>query len=180
MAFVITALALVGLLCALNLLLTLGVIKRLREHTKLLAEVAPPPSVKVGQEVGDFETTTWRGERIAAEMLEPGTLVGFFSPTCGPCKEKLPKFVSHVGALPAGQPTPLAVVIGEADTASDFLAQLSPVARVVVERGDGPVSRAFGVRAYPTLLRVDRDGSGRLVVGASQVDVDRPAVVAVG
>lgn len=180
MPFVITALAFVGLLGALNLLLTIGVIKRLREHTTLLAEVTPPPMVKVGQEVSDFETTSFDGQRIAADLLEPGTLVGFFSPTCGPCKEKLPKFVSHVGALPAEQPTPLAVVIGEVDAAGDFLAQLTPVARVVVERGDGPVSRAFGVRAYPTLLRVDRDGSGRLVVGANQVDVDRPAVVAVG
>jgi hypothetical protein len=180
MAFVSTALVLVGLLCTLNLILTLGVIKRLREHTTRLAEVTPPPAVKVGQEIGDFETTTLAGEPVTAERLGSGTLVGFFSPTCGPCKEKLPKFVSHVRALPDGQHTPLAVVIGEADAAGDFLAALSPIAQVVVEPGDGPLGRAFGVRAYPTLLRVDRDDAGRLVVGANQVDVERPAVVAVG
>ena len=66
MPFVITALAFVGLLGALNLLLTIGVIKRLREHTTLLAEVTPPPMVKVGQEVSDFETTSFDGQRIAA------------------------------------------------------------------------------------------------------------------
>ncbi|MFJ6195513.1 TlpA family protein disulfide reductase [Micromonospora sp. NPDC092111] len=181
MSILIAAVALVGLLCLLDLVLTFGVVKRLREHTALLAEVVPPsPAVKVGQEVGTFEAVTVTGEPVTTDRLGSGTLVAFFSPTCGPCKDKLPKFVAHTRGLPAGQEAPLAVVIGDAEQAGDFLAELSPVARVVVERGDGAVSSAFGVRAYPTLLRVDRDDAGRLVVGANQVEVDRPAAVAVG
>ncbi|MEU4475156.1 hypothetical protein [Micromonospora sp. NPDC023888] len=181
MPILVAALVLVGLLCALDLILTLGVVQRLRKHGALLAEVvSPSPDLEVGQEIGEFETTTVAGEPVTPGLLGSGTLVGFFSPTCGPCKDKLPAFVSHVRGLPAGQGTPLAVVIGEPDQATDFLTKLTPVARVVVERGDGPVSQAFGVRAYPTLLRVDRDDADRLVVGANRVEVDGPAAVAVG
>ncbi|MEH0930356.1 TlpA family protein disulfide reductase [Micromonospora sp. CPCC 205558] len=181
MPFLITALTLVGLLCALDLILTLGVVKRLREHTALLAKVAPPPpAIEVGQKIDEFSATTVAGEAVTADRLDSGTLVAFFSPTCAPCKEKLPKFVSHARALPAGQRTPLAVVIGQAEQADDFLAELTPVARVVVEPDNGPVSRAFGVQAYPTLLRVDRDDAGRLVIGANDVEVGRQVSVAVG
>jgi hypothetical protein len=179
MAFLIAAVVLVGAVCALDLVLTVGVVKRLREHTALLASfTAPPPVVEVGKEVDAFEATTADGELVTRDAVATDVLVGFFSPTCGPCKEKLPKFVSHTRGMPGGEQRPLAVVIGEAEQAREFVQALSPVARVVVERGDGVLSQAFGVRAYPTVLRVGRDDADRLVVTDNQVEVELPAMVA--
>ncbi|MEQ4301017.1 redoxin domain-containing protein [Plantactinospora sp. B6F1] len=179
MPFLIAALVITGLLCVLNLILTLGVIKRLREHTELLSTIAQgPPAIEVGQVVGEFETTTVDHEALTRDALTGDTLVAFFSPTCGPCKEKLPKFVEHVRALP-GRDRSLAVVVGDRDQAQAFVADLRPVTRVVVEAGDGALSSAFRARAYPTLLRVGRDDAGRLVVTANKVEVDQPATLAV-
>ncbi|GAA2317054.1 hypothetical protein SVIO_070720 [Streptomyces violaceusniger] len=168
----------VGALCALDLILTLGVIKRLREQTTLLAKMSgPPPAISIGEEIGEFEATTVDGEPVSRELLTGETLVAFFSPTCGPCKEKLPAFVDHVRALPAGGTQALAVVVGEADDAAAFLAELSPVARVVLEGVGGPLGKAFQASAYPTLLRVAPGEDGRVVVTANQVALDRPTAV---
>jgi hypothetical protein len=180
MSLVIAALVLTWVLCALNLILMVGVIKRLREHTELFATVTQgPPSVPVGQAVGDFATQTVDGLPLTRDALTGETLVAFFSVTCGPCKEKLPRFVEYVRALPAGRDRSLAVVIGEPDAAQAFAADLRTVTRVVTEQGDGPLSTAFQARAYPTLLMVAPDDTGRLVVTTNRVDVDRPAPVPV-
>ncbi|MFD2416586.1 TlpA family protein disulfide reductase [Amycolatopsis pigmentata] len=171
-----TAVILVGLLCAFDLLLTLGVIKRLREHTELLsaAESAPPAPIAVGSEVEDFHVTTVDGESLRADMFDGETLVAFFSPSCGPCQERLPKFVEYAGARPGGRDRALAIVIGdEAQTAAP-VAALSPVARVVVEDPDGALANAFEVNAYPTVLMITPNEAGRIVVTDNQVRFDQP------
>ena len=59
MPVVLAALVIVGMLCALNLILTLGVIKRLREHAALLA--GGPPTIAVGEAIGEFSARTVQG-----------------------------------------------------------------------------------------------------------------------
>ncbi|MEU4265997.1 TlpA disulfide reductase family protein [Streptomyces argenteolus] len=172
MSFLIGAVVLVGLLCTLDLILTLGVIKRLRKHGEQLAartEGAAPPALGVGEEVGRFTSVTVEGERVDRELLDDETLVAFFSPNCTPCREKLPAFLAHARERSGGRRRVLAVVAGNAEGGERFVEALGPVALVVREDYDGPVGAAFKAQAYPTLLLVAPDAAGRLVVTADQV-----------
>ncbi|MFI6984263.1 TlpA disulfide reductase family protein [Embleya sp. NPDC050154] len=180
MPLLIAALTLVGSLCLLNLILTVGVIKRLREHTEMLANVGGAgngrASITVGEEVGDFTASTVDGEQLARDLLVGETLVAFFSPTCKPCKEKLPKFLDFAATLPGGRDRVLATVVGDTEASAALVAELTPVARVIVEEYDGALSAAFQAKAYPTLLMVARDGAGRLVVTEDEVRLGHLAI----
>ncbi|MCA6096754.1 hypothetical protein LE181_31930, partial [Streptomyces sp. SCA3-4] len=170
---------LVGLLCSLDLVLTVGVIKRLREHTELLSRKGDAPSLATGEEVGAFSATSVDGEAVTDTMIDTETVVAFFSTTCGPCKEKLPKFVEYARSVPGGRGRVLATVIGEPGETAAMVEALRPVARVTTEDASGVMGEAFKVMAYPVVLKVNRTTDGRLLVMADQVDVDRPAVAPV-
>ena len=179
MPLLIAAVALVGLLCVLDLILTLGVIKRLREHTEMMSSMmsGPKTSIGVGEEVGEFTTATVDGEPVGRESLGDDALVGIFSPTCEPCKAKLPHFVEFARNLPRGRDQVLATVVGDAELADELVATLQPVARVVVESGDGAVAAAFKAKGFPTVLRVTQNGEGRVVVTSDRVELNQPALV---
>lgn len=180
MAFLVTAVVLVGALCAVDLLLTFAVIRRLREHTRLLSTASggPPAGIGVGEEVGGFTVSTVDGEQLSDVSVSDGTVVAFLSVSCQPCREKLPALVRYAGAVPGGRDRVLAVVVGDAGEAEAFVAELRPVSRVVVEGYGGPVGAAFKTRAYPSILQVGRSGQDRLVVTADRVDLDRVAAAA--
>ncbi|MFE7571789.1 TlpA disulfide reductase family protein [Streptomyces sp. NPDC057539] len=178
MPYLIAAVVFVGLLCTLDLILTLGVIKRLREHTELISNLNGRASLGIGEEVGAFEAATVDGAPMTRELLTRETLVGFFSPSCAPCREELPKFVNHARAMPDGRNQVMAVVVGDADRAAAMVAELRPVARVVVEEhNDGPLASAFQVIAFPTVLTVADGGDGTPVITQDRVKLG-PAVVA--
>ncbi|BDM74623.1 hypothetical protein HEK616_81100 (plasmid) [Streptomyces nigrescens] len=185
MSFLIAAVVFVGALCTLDLVLTLGVIKRLREHSERLSGTSGPGGrfdtldMAVGEEVGEFTTSTVDGERLSRGMLAADTLVAFFAPGCQPCREKMPAFVDHARALPGGRAQVVAVVVGDPAEAAAFVAELSPVARVVVEEGpEDPLSAAFRARSFPTVLRVSPYGDGRVLVTANRIALDRPVTAA--
>ncbi len=164
MPYLTAAVALIGLLAAVNLLLTIGVVRRLREQTTELAELrsrAPMGgteiSLPVGATVGSFEAATVDGHTVTLASLGERALVGFFSASCKPCKERLPGFVQHAAGRPDGRGTVLAVVAGTPEASVDYVEQLRAVATVVVEPDQGPVQKAFGVTGFPAFLLV-RDG----------------------
>jgi thiol-disulfide isomerase/thioredoxin len=158
MAYLSAAVVLVGVIAAVNLLLTVGVIRRLREHTAQLAVLRGPAqeaAVPIGSPVGDFSARDVAGRPVDGQGLAGRSLIGFFSPGCAPCKEQLPGFVEQAART---TDTVLAVVAGEdpgetAETAE----RLGAVATVVVEPALGPVQRTFGVTSYPAFVLV-RDG----------------------
>jgi len=102
--------------------------------------------------------------------------VAFFSPTCQPCREKMPVFVDYARAFPGGRERVLAVVVGDTRDATSFVAALHPVARAVVENPGGTVSSAFNVQAYPTVLMTAPNASGVPTVTDNHVDLSRPVV----
>ncbi|WP_433498558.1 hypothetical protein ACQP1K_27350 [Sphaerimonospora sp. CA-214678] len=175
--FLVTAVVLIGAICALDLILTLGVIKRLRSHSEILSNRnnEGPPAMEVGEEVGRFETSTLDDVRITWEGTREGTIVAFFSPTCAPCKAKLPNFLEHSRTLRAGDPRPVAVVVGDSADADEFLSALRPVADVVLENHEGVMAKAFQVTAFPTVLMVAPDASGVLRVTDNNVALSRTA-----
>lgn len=138
----IVAVVALSFLCLVNLLLTLGLARRIREE---------PPEVMLPA-----------GAHTDA-ALEPPTLVGFFSPTCGPCQERLPEFIARARRAPAGRT--LAVVVG--DGSADMVALLTGVASTVVEPRGGELSTAFGVKGFPAFALVG-DG-GRIEASGSDL-----------
>jgi hypothetical protein len=109
-----------------NLLLLLGVIRRLRE------------------------LSTASHDDLA------GNLVGFFTPGCPACVERLPEFISH-----ARQKTPdqtVAVLVGEPEELTEMI-EPRAVAGVVLEPPQGPVAQAFEVKGFPALALLDASGT---------------------
>ena len=162
MALMAAAVALVGAVCLINLVLTVGLIRRLREHSDALAKLSSSSDEQliatVGARVGDFDATTTTGEQIGRSDLASEMLVGFFSPDCQPCVRGLPNFIERARGATAGPAGVLAVVTGAGPEAQSMREQLQPVAQVVAGTEDGPVERAFGVRGYPAYALVGSDG----------------------
>lgn len=161
-------LALVGLLVALNLVLTVGLVRRIRDHTQQLARLNAPTVTEValpaGAMVKDFVTTSIDGRHI--EFNELGqTLVGVFSPHCSACEASLPQFTERA-AEPTGLPF-LAVVAAREGDADALVARMPPTAIVVVESDGGPVQQSLGVTGYPAFLLLERG-----VVQASSYDLN--------
>jgi hypothetical protein len=153
------AVILTALVALVNLLFTVGVTRRLREHARLLADPDGELVAPVGSAVGRFTAASVDGDPVRGPASTDATLVGFFTPGCTPCSERLPEFVRSATGWPAGRGSVLAVVVGDPDGAAGYVASLTPVARVVVEPADGPVARAFQVQGFPAFVTVDRTGT---------------------
>lgn len=159
-------LVLVGAVALLNLLLTVGVIRRLRQHTEQLSTAggfggpAPAVMLEAGARAEDFAATTTDGEPVSRELLSGQTLVGVFTPGCGACEERLPEFLDRATAFPGGRSQVLAVVAGEAEAVRPYRDKLAPVARVVVEPPmNGTLTTALKVQGFPAFGLIAADGT---------------------
>ncbi|MFI0452098.1 TlpA disulfide reductase family protein [Actinomadura sp. 6N118] len=152
MAYLTAAVVLVGVLCVLNLTLTLAVIRRLREQGEGRS-LSPslPVALKPGSRPAAFTATTTAGEQVSAASLTG--LVGFFSAGCEPCHALLPHFAERAEKM--GRDNVLAVIGGDGD--EELVAALTPVARVVVEDHDGPVAGAFRNSWSPAVFLIGPD-----------------------
>lgn len=170
----------VGALCVvglLNLLVSAGIVRRLRELTELvrvqvggpLATGTTAPMLGAGRTVGPFEANTTDGAAVGRALLSGVTLVGVFSPGCAHCRDRMPSFVELAGAR--DRERVLAVVAGgqpDAIEATDYVTALTPVAQVVREATDGAVTAALRVDGFPAFALLDANG----VVLASGVSPD--------
>ncbi|MFF4623418.1 TlpA family protein disulfide reductase [Nonomuraea jabiensis] len=157
MPYLIVAVVLVGVLCLLNLLLTVGVIRRLRKQAASAASLPPmEEGLAIGEKIPEFAATTTGGEPISDELIEGPALIGFFSPSCQPCRELMPRFIDHARRSPAAV---LAVVVTDSDKeAVADVERLAEVARVVVEVPHAAIQSAFRVTGYPTVFEIGADG----------------------
>lgn len=156
------AVAVLGALSLVNLVLCIGIVRRLREHTAILdARLGDGGGGSVvmhaaGETVGEFAAPTVDGTGVSRATLTGLTAVGVFSPGCGPCQERMPEFIELAAGRDRGQV--IAVVVGAAEDSTDYLARLAPVAQVVREDSGGPVARALGVTGFPSFALIDADG----------------------
>lgn len=170
--YLVAVVILVGLIATVNLVLTYGVIRRLREHNERLTTLAaagfepPPLMLDTGAAPGEFTAVTVDDEPVTRNSLAGGGLVGFFSPDCAPCKEQVPLFAKRAAEYGRGQV--LAVAVGTPDTTRAIVEQLLPVANVIVEAAGGPLQRAFEVNGFPAMCVVA--GDGRITAGSSALD----------
>jgi len=166
MVYLTAAVVLLGTVAVLNLVLTVGVVRRLREHAAKLAGSAGGPDlseimIEVGARVGDFTATTTGGLPVSRDELLGHTMVGFFTPHCPPCRTAVPAFVEVAAGLPGRGEQALAVVVGEAGPAQAFAGEFPDWVRVVIEPDSphlGPVAAGFSVVAFPSFGLVDRGG----------------------
>ncbi|MFI6920093.1 hypothetical protein ACIBIZ_09070 [Nonomuraea spiralis] len=175
MPYLIATVVLVGALCLVDLLLTLAVVRRLKEHTKLidalyeLADAGGPAGasggVAVGEVVGDFDTTTVEGGHVTRDLLPEGTVVAFLSPDCRGCHEQLPELASWA----AGQDRSrvLAVIDGRSGDPAELVTTLLPVAQVILDDARPHVADAFRVRSFPAFFQVS--AGGRLLATAPRL-----------
>lgn len=161
MPYLVAAVIALSLLAALQLLFTLAILRRLREHGERLSRLDPAAPgtepVGPGDVIGPFTATTTAGTTISDTDLRDGpTTVGFFSPSCGPCLQQLPLFEQRARSL-AGSHQVIAFVIDEGEESRVEAERLARVATVAVVAADSPATRAFSVRGYPVLLDVGAD-----------------------
>ena len=178
--------AVIGLsaLVLAQLLLTFGVIRRLREHHGQLASLLEMRTTRGpvrGDTVAEFDTVSVDGAPVSSRQVEDDTLVAFISIDCAPCEQLRPELRERAAAHPRGRDGVVVVVVpafqdtehitprSEWSTAThDVIAELTEVATVVVELPTGAdptdaagtatsLSAAFGVSNYPTLCLVGRD-----------------------
>ncbi|MBG0832673.1 TlpA family protein disulfide reductase [Planomonospora sp. ID67723] len=149
MPYLVAAVVLLGALCLLNLLLTIGILRRMRAQADRFA--GPPPALGPGSSVGEFTAVTTGGELVSHDTLTG--VVGFFSADCEACHELLPRFVEQARELSRED---VLVVFGGEDEAA--VRALAAVARVVVAGRDGGlVARAFQNTWTPMLYLIGDD-----------------------
>lgn len=163
MPYLVAAVILLGVLVIIDLILTLGVIQRLREHARLLTQALEDHEgvrdfmLPTGSPLPELRATTVDGTPAPADGP---LLIGFFSSTCRACIERLPSFISYAKAFDGRV---LGVAVGAPDDVSDIVAALRRVADVVIEPEDGPLAKVLQVKGLPAMATVDADG---VVVGS--------------
>lgn len=161
MVVLTAAVVVVGVLCLLDLLLTFGVIRRLREHTELLS-VRPGADLPViGVNVGEAPAAFTGLGTDGAALSGPAGLrmVAFFSSFCSICPKRVPVFLDYLRANQVRRDDVLAVVVGPADEPVPYLDRLAEAALVCTEPEDGALARAFKVEGFPAFCLLDTDGA---------------------
>jgi hypothetical protein len=159
MTLLSVAVALVGVLCLLDLVLTLGVVRRLRDHSARLSALQLPPAetaiAKAGDAVEPFTASTVDGSAVSTGDLVEPTLVAFFSPDCPACEQQLTPFVDYARTFPGGAARTLVVITSETG-GRKYHDAVTGLGRVVTEAElTGPVQKAFATRGYPAFVLVE-------------------------
>ena len=172
MTYLTAAVVLIGAVSGLNLVLLLGVVQRLRRSAPadapgLVTDPGTRPVLPPGDRPGAFSVTSREGEPFAPAG-RAGRLVGFFTPHCSLCHDRMPGFLQYARRAGLERDQVFAVVVGSAEETAALAAELGPVASVVDEPdGGGSVYEAFGVRGLPAMYLLDADG----VILASGTDL---------
>lgn len=161
MTYLWAVIALVGALAVLNLLITLALVRRLREHEARRAGAGEANDfetvrLRPGDRIGEFKTTDVDGRSVSDTSMVGRTLVAFFSPACEACVEKVPAFAERAAERVGGRDKVITVVLGDGPDSEQLVDQLHAGTRAVVEPYDGPISRAFGVIGFPAYLIVEK------------------------
>lgn len=160
MAILSAAIVVVGLLCLADLLLTFGVIRRLREHSEQLAGFGQDTAVT--QLAADEVPAPFTALGTTGEQLTGPTglrLVAFFSAGCSACPESVPAFVDYLRANHIARDEVLVVIGSSQAEPVSYAEQLAEVAPVCVEPPGGELETAFKVRGYPAFCLLDATGS---------------------
>jgi hypothetical protein len=143
-----------------NLLLILGIVRRMREMGPMISadylaiESGPQP----GMQLPEFVARTTGGDQADRSTLSAGRgLVAFLSTGCSACRGELPQLRDYVAKQRVDPAHSFVFISGDPAGESDYATTASAFAQVVVEESDGPLARIFDIKAFPTVLAL-RDG----------------------
>ncbi|MFD3513129.1 TlpA family protein disulfide reductase [Streptomyces sp. NPDC058657] len=161
MSCLTVAVLLLGVLGVFNLVLTFGVVRRLRERPASTArsDWDRATGLSPGARVGTFSTVDTGGRPLTDASLHEGLVVVFVSPDCPACEETLPHVVER--AEEYGPGNVLAVVIRDGADPGDpgpYVDRLSPVARVVLADMGGELTTAFDIQGLPAYVGMGAAG----------------------
>lgn len=161
MAYIGAALALVTGLTLLNMLLCLGVVRRLREQDERLAQLeSGNDHVRPGTLIPAFTILTTDGERLTERWFHDRvSLVAFMSYGCGACKEELTALAKLLAEPDSDKLNVLVAFawVGGAQR-EELPARLLERVTLVEDSPNGALMAAFNVNAYPTFYVVEEDG----------------------
>src|SRR5579859_2217271 len=157
MAIISAAVIVIGCLCLVDLLLTFGVLRRLREQAAQLGRVGqlPSPGLPPGSRPGAFAATGRSGHALSGP--DGWQIVAFFSAACPACADQVAPFVTYVHSHHLSSDAVLAVVVAEDE--APYVAELSGAAQVCVESPEGPLSAAFATTGFPAFFVLDPTGA---------------------
>lgn len=158
MPYLTAATVMFGALTILNLLLTVTVLRRLRDqghHEDHPAPELPFAMPESGGPAPEVDTVDVDGRPVSL----PGDvrLVGFFSGTCKACRDHVRPFLAYVADMRGGDA--LAVLSGTAEDTEDLVTALGGGTRVVREAQGGPVASGFDVSVFPSFFLLGPDGT---------------------
>lgn len=178
MPVLIAAVAIVGALCLIDLLLTFGVVRRLREHTEMITRISVPEVPVIGLTAGEspaeFSAVTVRGTSVNGPAGL--RLAAFFSSSCSMCPERVPPFVQYLAEHQIAPEHALAVVLGSPDEPPPYLDQLAEVTLACAHGQDSDVAKAFKAVGFPAFCLLDADGAV-LATSYDPAMLPEPAVV---
>lgn len=152
-SILVALVALLAVLVAANLLLTLALARRLAEVERMAARGAQPRMPRIGAEVATFSVAAAGGGRLTDTPLRSGrTLLVFSMADCGPCAA-LAEELRRTG-LPPGLGLLVLVAASEDDRAL-AAAKYPASAHVGFLPPDGTVTERFEVDAFPTVVLVE-------------------------
>ncbi|MCW6005689.1 redoxin family protein [Micromonospora sp. CPCC 205371] len=167
MPYVVAAVVLVGAVSVLNLILITAVVRRMRvyEQDRTAAPGRIPYDVLGGLPPGSalprFTGAVAGGGTVTdRDVRGRAAAVAFLSSDCPGCLERAPDFAAAARTALAGGGRAVAVIIEGAEPVDALTAAVGP-ATVVYEPVDrsGPMTRAFGVKTFPTFFVVDAAGT---------------------
>jgi hypothetical protein len=162
MAILTAAVIVVGVLCLIDLLLTFGVIRRLREHEEMISKSGPaamPPAIGLlpSEHAAEFTAVTAGGDLLNGA---PGLrMAAFFSAMCPVCPERVEPFLGYLGGHQIAPHSVLAVVVAPGGDPPPYLDRLAAAARICLEQEDGELAKAFKVQGFPAFCLLDGDGA---------------------
>ncbi|MEU5980127.1 redoxin family protein [Streptomyces sp. NPDC047315] len=180
MIYLTLGLLLLGAVTALNLVLVLAVIRRLRRHEeerKIRSGTYenPQSGPPTGEPLPPFAADATDGTQVtSAGLTGREAALTFLSTECSVCVAAagdLPEFARRSG-IGAAQHV---VVIAGSDEAvvEEMTAALAGVATVVREGAAGPLSTLYAIKATPTTVLVDPDGTVTYAAAGTNPVLDR-------
>ncbi|WP_406039825.1 hypothetical protein OG799_29695 [Micromonospora sp. NBC_00898] len=158
--------AVVGIVLAGNVVLTLALARRMKELENSGGSRHGDPFPARGTRVGRFAAVDLDGTTLTnQDLLEGVTFAAFLMPGCGPCEEVR----SALHGLSPQQGQLMVFVAGDAANpeTQKIVGSLPDRARVLVASAAGDLFSAFGVTAFPTVMKLV---NGVVEMAASRVE----------